>query len=123
MYRRAARDRMQPPFPREKTADPNVARGALVIVGGGGMPASVTEKFIELAGGPEAAIVVLATGNPDPLRRRPRDGDFLTPAGPKNVKVLQSRKLHEVESPEFLEVLREARGIWFGGGRQWRFVD
>jgi cyanophycinase len=24
---------------------------------------------------------------------------------------------------EFLEPLRQARGIWFGGGRQWNFVD
>jgi cyanophycinase len=123
MYRRAARDRTLPPFPPEKTADPEVAEGALLIVGGGGMPATVTEKFIELAGGPESLIVVLPTGNPEPLRRRARDGDFLTRAGAKNVKVLKARRLQEVESHEFLDVLKEARGIWFGGGRQWRFVD
>ena len=29
----------------------------------------------------------------------------------------------QVESKEFLDALREATGIWFGGGRQWRFVD
>jgi cyanophycinase len=123
MYRRAARDRTQPPFPPEKTADPEVAKGALVIAGGGKMPAAVTEKFMELAGGPEALIVVLPTGNPDPLPRRPRERDFLIRAGARNVKVLKARRLQEVEAPEFLEVLKEARGIWFGGGRQWRFFD
>jgi len=123
MYRRAARDRTQPPFPPEKMAEADVPRGALVIVGGGGMPDRVIEKFIELAGGPEALIVVLPTGNPDPRRGRAREGDFLTRAGAKNVKVFAARRLPEVESPEFLEALKEARGIWFGGGRQWRFVD
>src|SRR4029453_4649031 len=29
----------------------------------------------------------------------------------------------EVESPEFVAVLKEAKGVWFNGGRQWRFVD
>ncbi|MGE5193162.1 MAG: cyanophycinase [Deltaproteobacteria bacterium] len=123
MYRRAARDRTLPTFPPEKMRDTEVPQGALVIVGGGQMPAELTEKFIELAGGPESLIVVLPTANPDPLPEHPRDGDFLARAGAKNVKVLNARRPHEVEAPEFLNVLKEARGIWFGGGRQWRFVD
>src|SRR6185503_7119524 len=44
-------------------------------------------------------------------------------AGAKNVSVLRARKRDEVESPEFLAAVRAAKGIWFGGGRQWRFID
>jgi cyanophycinase len=28
-----------------------------------------------------------------------------------------------VESAEFIAALNEAKGVWFSGGRQWRFVD
>ncbi|HET6249419.1 MAG TPA: cyanophycinase [Tepidisphaeraceae bacterium] len=123
MFRREARDRTLPLFPPEKPAPPIVPHGALVIVGGGGMPDDITQKFIELAGGPESLIVVLPTANPEPSSPRLREGAFLVKAGAKNVKVLPARRLEEVESPEVLDTLKEARGIWFGGGRQWRFVD
>lgn len=123
MYRRAARDRTLPPYPPEKMGAPVVPQGALVIVGGGGLPDEITQKFIELAGGPEALIVVLPTANVGPFAPRAEEGAFLVKAGAKNVKSLPARRLDEVESPEYLDVLKEAKGIWFGGGRQWRFVD
>ena len=123
MFRRAAQARTRPAFPPERPAEPEVPGGALVIVGGGGLPAEITQRFIELAGGPESPIVVLPTANPDPLPPRPRDGDFLIRAGAKNVHVLAARRRDEIESAGFLDVLKQARGIWFGGGRQWRFVD
>jgi cyanophycinase len=123
MLRRAARDRVLPPFPPEKLADVEVPHGALVIVGGGGMSAELMRRFIELSGGPDALIIVLPTANPGPLRTRSRDAEFLLREGAKNVKVLRARRRDEVESPKFLETLEKAGGIWFGGGRQWRFVD
>ena len=122
MLRRAAKARAQPHFPPEKCAPPQVASGALVIVGGGGMPQEVIEQFIELAGGPQALIVVLPTAAPDPIPQQAGQRMFLR-AGAKNVKVLRERTLAEVESPTFLETLENAGGVWFGGGRQWRFVD
>lgn len=123
MLRRQALARTLPPFPPESPPPPVVARGALVVVGGGRLPEEVTERFIELAGGPQSLIVVLPTANPDPLGPEPPDGKFLEQAGASNLRVLVARRRSDVESPEFLDVLKEARGIWFGGGRQWRFVD
>ena len=53
-YRRVARSRIQSPvYPPNEVPIPEVAKGSLVIVGGGGMPAEITKKFIELVGGPE----------------------------------------------------------------------
>lgn len=121
--RRAARDRVLPRFPPEKPAAPQVPSGALVIVGGGGLPSEIVERFIALAGGPESLIVVLPTAIPDQLARTRKTPEFLTKAGAKNVRVLPHRRLEEVESKEFLETLARAGGVWFGGGRQWRFVD
>ncbi len=123
MFRRAARDRTLPLFPPEKPAAPIVPHGALVIVGGGGVPDEITEKFIELAGGPESLIVLVPPAPPAPSSPRQREGAFLVKAGAKNVKLLPARRLEEVESFEFLDTLKKAGGIWFGGGRQWRFVD
>ena len=99
---------------------PEVPKGSLVIVGGGGMPADVTKKFIELAGGPDAHIVVLPTANPGATGD---EGGFFKKAGAKNVVSLPAVKLEEIEDPKNLEVLKKADAIWFGGGRQWRFVD
>src|SRR5207245_8943619 len=123
MSRRPPRDRVFPPFPPEKTGDVEVPHGALVIVGGGGMSAELTRRFIELSGGPDSLIIVLPTANPGPLRTRSRDAEFLLREGARNVKVLRARRRDEVESTKFLEALEKAGGIWFGGGRQWRFVD
>jgi cyanophycinase len=120
--RRAALARAAAPFPPARAPVPEVPKGSLVIVGGGGMPADITKKFIELAGGPDALIVVLPTANPNPLPAR-AESAFFERAGAKNVRVLPARELKDVEAPAYLDVLKKAGGVWFGGGRQWRFVD
>jgi cyanophycinase len=122
MWRRAAQGRAGQAWPTAVPSVPEVPKGALVIVGGGGMPAEVTKNFIELAGGPDALIVVLPTANPDPVPAN-AEATFLSRAGARNVKVLPARTLADVEDPKNLAILKEAKGVWFGGGRQWRFVD
>jgi cyanophycinase len=121
MLRRAAIARTGPPFPPKEMPTPEVPNGSLVIVGGGGMPADVTRKFIELAGGPDANIVLLPTANPE----GPADAEngFFRRAGAKNVVALPARNIEDVEDPKNLDALRKADAVWFGGGRQWRFVD
>lgn len=123
MWRRAGLARLQAAFPPAKPPEPKVENGSLVIVGGGGLPKEVVDKFIELAGGPESLIVVLPIANGARSPGEGRAGAFLEKAGAKNVKVLSARTRAEVESPEFLETVKQAKGVWFGGGRQWRFVD
>jgi cyanophycinase len=121
--RRGLRNRNTSDDPPAMPPTPVVPKGSLVIVGGGGMPEPITKKFIELAGGPKALIVVLPTAVPDVLARRTKVPSYLTRAGALNVKVMPHSRLDEVESPEFIDVLSKAGGVWFGGGRQWRFVD
>jgi cyanophycinase len=126
MLRRAALARTRPAFPPKEVPASKLEKGSLVIVGGGGMPKEVTAKFMELAGGPEAPIVVLPTANPpaaDDGKSERSEGFFFERAGAKHVTVLRQRTREEVESPEFEEALKNAKGVWFGGGRQWRFVD
>ncbi|MDB5337667.1 MAG: cyanophycinase [Planctomycetaceae bacterium] len=122
-WRLAARARIAPAFPAAQPAEPKVAAGSLVIVGGGGLPAEVVTRFVELAGGPESTIIVLPTANPSSMQVAAREGRFLERAGCKHVVTLAETSLAEVSSPEFLAKIKEANGVWFGGGRQWRFVD
>ena len=48
---------------------------------------------------------------------------LLERAGARNLVVLSGRTPAQVESSDFLATLAKAGGLWFGGGRQWRFVD
>lgn len=121
-WRRAARARAGTPYPPKEAPIPEVPKGSLVIVGGGGMPEEVTKKFIELAGGPDAPLVVLMLADPDkvPANTGIR---FLEKAGARDVQILAARKLADVESPRSIALLKKAKGVWFPGGRQWQFVD
>jgi len=120
---RAAIARTQPTFPADEAAKPLVPKGSLVIVGGGGMPADVTKKFIELSGGEgKAVIAVIPTASENPIGDV-GDIGWLTKAGAKKVVTIHARTRAEANSPELVAKLRECGGVWFGGGRQWRFVD
>lgn len=119
---RAAIARTQPTFPPEKPAAPLVPKGSLVIVGGGGMPESVRKKFVELSGGEQAVIAVIPTAGENPIGDV-GDVGWLTKSGAKKVVIVHPRNRAEANSPEIIAKLRECGGVWFGGGRQWRFVD
>ena len=121
--RRRSRQRTEPVFPPARMPTPNVPSGTLVIVGGGGMPQGLTQRFVTLAGGANAVIAVIPIALPDPLP--PRDGmaEALRRAGAREVVELTGRTPEAVDKPEALALLKRATGIWFGGGRQWRFID
>jgi len=124
--RRAAFDRSTG-FPPKKVEEPFVEKGTLVIVGGGGSPDGLYTKFVEYAGGKDKAVIaIFPTANEEPKQGKlNRDAVARTfeKAGAKKATVLYGRTQVEVESKEFLDTLKEATGLWFDGGRQWRFVD
>ena len=122
--RRAAINRADAnPFPPKTPRDPVVPKGSLVIVGGGGAGPEIWEKFIALAGGDDAVIVVIPTASDDPVPTVPGEVRALKRYGAKDVRTLHTRSRKEADDPKFSEVLTTATGVWFGGGRQWRFVD
>ena len=123
MLRRAARDRSEGLTLPAQWPAPVVPSGSLLIVGGGGLPKEIMDKFMELAGGPASPIVVLPTANPGEGRESQREGAFLARLGFKNVTVLPQTRKDDIESGAFEEALKQAKGVWFGGGRQWRFID
>ena len=121
---RAALNRAgSPPFPPAKPPAAEVAKGSLVIVGGGGAGPDIWKKFIDLAGGVDSTIVVVTSAMEDPLAPESVEEKILKKAGAKNVVALHTRDRKVADDPKFSEVLLKAKGVWFSGGRQWRFVD
>lgn len=122
--RRAAQNRSAAePFPPKRVADPNVPKGSLVIVGGGGLPAAITDRFFELAGGKDAPLVVIPTAQEDAQAAEHPEEKLFRRLGATNVTVIHTRDRKTADDPHFSESLLKAKAVWFGGGRQWRFVD
>ncbi|MCA9265815.1 MAG: cyanophycinase, partial [Planctomycetales bacterium] len=121
--RRYGARRASSPFPAEPHPLPIVDRGSLVLVGGGGMPRGLLTRFVQLAGGRDASIVVIPISMPDPLPDKDGMARQLRRLGAGKVTVLRGRTPADADRVESLDALRTATGIWFGGGRQWRFVD
>ena len=113
------------------TAGPK--RGTLLLVGGGaplvGGPANrpLMQRFVQLAGGSGARIVVIPTAFPD---------DLLTPEGLEqlrvraqeivgvdHVTVMHTRARKQADSPEFVAPLRQATGVWITGGKDAYLID
>lgn len=99
-------------------------KGWLVVHGGGVVTPEVKERFVALAGGPEASIVVIPTAMPDTeIGLENRRESFSKEFDVKRVTVLHTRDRVQANSAGFVEPLKHASGVWFDGGRQWRLVD
>jgi cyanophycinase len=107
------------------------AKGALVIQGGGSAAGTgIMETFINRAGGPGAKIIVVPTagGNrtPDGKVKAYNEEQVLASwkkLGATNVHMLHTHDPKVADTEEFAGILRDAKGVWFDGGRQWNIVD
>jgi cyanophycinase len=98
--------------------------GHLVIVGGSMRDPAILERFIELAGGPDVPFVVIPTaGGGEHYDQYWTGLRSFKEAGVKDITVLHTKDRTVADSEEFVKPIREARGVWFSGGRQWRLVD
>ena len=122
-WQRARLERTLPRFPETKRVQHALKNGSLVIGGGGGMPEEVWRRFVELAGGEQSRIVILPTAVEDPSSEPGFEARVMAQAGAKHIVTLPQTQRTEVEEASFLAELDRATGVWFGGGRQWRFVD
>jgi len=106
-------------------ADHGPDKGALVIVGGAMQDPAIVARFIDLAGGPEAPIVIIPTaGEADDEYGQYWSGlKQWRENGARNITVLHTRDRKTADSEAFVKPIREARGVFFGGGRQWRLAD
>ena len=100
------------------------ANGSLVVVGGAMQDLGIVRRFIDLAGGPDAPIVVIPTagGAAEYDQFYPGLRQFRA-AGATNLTVIHTNDRDEADSEAFVRPIREAGGVWFPGGRQWRIAD
>lgn len=111
-----------PPF--LNSADIGPDNGHLVIVGGAMKDPSILEEFMKLAGGPEAPVVVIPTaGGGDRYDQSWRGMRQFREAGFENLTLVHTYERPEANSEEFVRPIKEARGVFFTGGRQWRLAD
>lgn len=100
--------------------------GTLLIIGGNAKDDIFIPLFKQLAGGDEAEIVIIPTALDD--ESLSTDPDFTKLISRfekynfKKISVLHTRNPEEAQSPDFVEPLHSATGVWLQGGRQWRLA-
>ena len=100
------------------------ANGALVLVGGNLQDPAIVERFLDLAGGPDAPVVLIPTaGGAESYDETWRGVEAFRGAGARRLTVLHTTDRDTADTEAFVAPLRRARGVWFGGGRQWRLAD
>jgi len=121
-WQRAARQRKLGAWPKQELSMPIVAHGSLVLGGGGALPDSVFERFLDLAGGVDAQIVLVPTATPAASRRGNYVERKLRKLGAKHIETLEPEHPSQVTAAHIAQI-DNATGVWFGGGRQWRILD
>ncbi|NOQ24165.1 MAG: DUF3471 domain-containing protein [Bacteroidales bacterium] len=100
-------------------------KGTLIITGDR-IYGIFKDKFLELIGGADAPIIVIPTaGSSEVLSDEFLENykqSFIN-LGFNNVTVLHTRDPEEANKDEFIEPIKNAVGVIFGGGRQWRHAD
>lgn len=98
--------------------------GTLVVVGGAMASEEIYRRFIDLAGGPNASIVLIPTAAGDDEYDDSYAGlGAWREHGARNLTVLHTTDRTTADSEEFVEPLTKARAVFFFGGRQFRIVD
>ncbi|MEQ1854848.1 MAG: cyanophycinase [Longimicrobiales bacterium] len=98
--------------------------GTVVVVGGAMQSEEIYRRFIELAGGPNAPIVLIPTAAGDDEYDDSYAGlEAWREHGARNLTVLHTADPTTADTEEFVEPLTRARAVFIFGGRQWRLVE
>lgn len=100
------------------------ANGSLVIVGGAMRDPAISERFVALAGGEDARIVVIPTaGGRDEYDNGDCGLGSWWRMGVESVTCLHTKDPAEADTDEFIKPIQTATAVWFNGGRQWHIAD
>ena len=118
----AAEPKSEPPAQPRVAANP--IPGSLVIVGGGGMPDVIRDRFLELAGGRKGKLVVIPTASEmADATSTYRSFSFWRSQGLSSVSMLNTLDRKRANDPSFVKPLMEATAAWLGGGDQSRLAN
>jgi cyanophycinase len=103
--------------------DVDPRRGRLLIIGGAERRSTaILARFVTLAGGPAARIVVIATASRDPSVLETEYVSAFTGLGAGYVRALRLTTRAEANATEVSDELRDATGVFFTGGDQLRIT-
>lgn len=99
--------------------------GSLIIIGGGKITPEIWTRFTELAGGADkASIVVITAAIGDSAAIYTRSVEMIKKETKiKDVTLLHTNNHAIANSEKFIAPLKNATGVFFIGGRQWRIAD
>lgn len=107
------------------TAGPQ--KGALMLIGGGANRPAFIQRFMQLAGGDKANIVVIPTAQEEARITSEGLEFFKSRAselfGVGRITVLHTRDRKVADSPAFFGPLQHATGVWILGGNDEYLVD
>jgi cyanophycinase len=110
------------PMQARANAQSGSTGGALVLVGGGNLPNSVRQRFLELAGGRKARLIIIPSASALPGAAA-RSFAFWNTSEVKSVRILDAVDRRQADDPRFYRQLRDATGVWISGGDQCRLAD
>ena len=99
-------------------------KGKLIIIGGGSIPDSLFEFFAADCGGKNQPVVYIPTATTD--EEFIQKGEHLikfTSRGYTNLSTIHTRDKKEADNPKNIELMRNAKGLFFGGGDQQLIAD
>jgi cyanophycinase len=106
--------------------DPCLRTGTLLLVGGGPSQADLDRRFVELAGGANARIVVIPTASIETADSSeiPRfTAAVRRTMSVSHLTVLHTTSRREADSNAFVASLRQATGVWILGGEASWLLD
>lgn len=98
--------------------------GQLIIIGGGSIPDTIYSAFAASIGGRDQPVVYIptATGDEAWIRQGGHLQKFID-HGFTNLHTVHTRNRDSADTPVFIERIRKAKGVFFGGGDQTRLAD
>jgi cyanophycinase len=98
--------------------------GSLVICGGGTMEEAVYDRFVELAGGKEAHVVLIPTAYPfSSLEEIKFCYNGWRSLDVASIEFLDTSRRAEADEDAFIAPLQKATGVWLAGGQQSRLIE
>jgi cyanophycinase len=98
----------------------------LLVIGGaeryGPGGTGILRRFVELAGGPEAQLIVIATASTEPAVLETEYAALFTSLGAGRVRSLRLENRAQANEPSVIEALGTATGVFFTGGDQLRIT-
>ena len=98
-------------------------KGHLIIVGGGGRTKAITQAIIDLSGGPDAKILVIATASGNPAGAAKSFITEIQKSGVKNLTWIAPTRAQSEDAAFVRKALDGVGGIYFTGGSQKRITD